>query len=312
MRITRILTIVGAVCLAGATAVRARQNTDQQGVPVSVIVTLEPKRGKTIPPVELQDISVKEGRDKRPVTGFVPLHAQQGSLQLMLLIDDSARSTFDTEIGTLKQFVNALPPEVEVAVAYMRNGMAEVTAPFTRDHAAAANSIRVVMGPGGADVSPYDSLTDAVKKWPDSRAERKEVVMISSGIEALGGGYTPDNPYVNAGIDAALKAGVVVYTIYDPSVGHFGHSFWRNTWGQNFLSQLSDETGGESYIIGFGSPVSFQPFLNSILFNLQHQYRLTFSARPENKSGFQSMRVSVAEKDASIAAPDRVFVRAGM
>jgi hypothetical protein len=298
--------------LAGATAVRARQNTDQQGVPVSVIVTLEPKRGKTIPPVELQDISVKEGRDKRPVTGFVPLHAQQGSLQLMLLIDDSARSTFDTEIGTLKQFVNALPPEVEVAVAYMRNGMAEVTAPFTRDHAAAANSIRVVMGPGGADVSPYDSLTDAVKKWPDSRAERKEVVMISSGIEALGGGYTPDNPYVNAGIDAALKAGVVVYTIYDPSVGHFGHSFWRNTWGQNFLSQLSDETGGESYIIGFGSPVSFQPFLNSILFNLQHQYRLTFSARPENKSGFQSMRVSVAEKDASIAAPDRVFVRAGM
>ena len=298
--------------MAGATAVRARQNTDQQGVPVSVIVTLEPKRGKTIPPVELQDISVKEGRDKRPVTGFVPLHAQQGSLQLMLLIDDSARSTFDTEIGTLKQFVNALPPEVEVAVAYMRNGMAEVTAPFTRDHAAAANSIRVVMGPGGADVSPYDSLTDAVKKWPDSRAERKEVVMISSGIEALGGGYTPDNPYVNAGIDAALKAGVVVYTIYDPSVGHFGHSFWRNTWGQNFLSQLSDETGGESYIIGFGSPVSFQPFLNSILFNLQHQYRLTFSARPENKSGFQSMRVSVAEKDASIAAPDRVFVRAGM
>jgi hypothetical protein len=168
------------------------------------------------------------------------------------------------------------------------------------------------MGPGGADVSPYDSLTDAIKKWPNTAAERKEVVMISSGIEALGGGYTSDNPYVNAGIDSAVKAGVVVYTIYDPSVGHFGHSFWRNTWGQNFLSQLSDETGGDSYIIGYGSPVSFQPFLNSILFSLQHQYRLTFVARPENKSGFQSVRVSVTDKDASIAAPDRVFVRAGM
>jgi len=305
--------LAGSACLiAAAIPLLARQDANAAGVPVSVVVTLEHKRGKTIPPVEAQDILVREGRDRRPVTGLIPLQGQQGSLQLMLLIDDSARGTFDTEINTLKHFVNALPPDSEVAIAYMRNGMAEITANFTRDHAAAANAIRLVMGPGGADVSPYDSLTDAVKKWPDTGAERKEVVMISSGIEALGGGYTTDNPYVDAGIDSALKAGVVVYTIYDPSVGHMGHSFWRNTWGQNFLSQLSDETGGESYIIGFGSPVSFQPFLDSILFNLQHQYRLTFTARAENKSGFQPIRVSVTEKDASIAAPDKVFVRAGM
>jgi VWFA-related protein len=295
--------IVVAVPLMGG------QSDNTAGEPVSVIATLEAKRGKTIQPVEPQDILVREGRDKRPVTEFVPLNGQQGPLQLLLLIDDSARGTFDTEINTLKQFVNSLPPYCEVAVGYMRNGMAQMTANFTRDHASAANSIRVVEGPGGADVSPYDSLTDAIKKWPNSGAERREVIMISSGIEALGGGYTPDNPYVNAGIDSALRAGVVVYTIYDPSVGHFGHSFWRNTWGQNFLSQLSDETGGDSYIVGFGSPVSFQPFLESILFNLQHQYRLTFTPRPETKSGFQSIRVSVTEKDASIAAPDRVYVR---
>ena len=77
---------------------------------------------------------------------------------------------------------------------------------------------------------------------------RREIVMISSGIEGLGGGFTPDNPYVDAGIQSAQKAGVVVYTIYSPSVGHYGHSYWRSTWGQNFLSQLSDETGGEFYL----------------------------------------------------------------
>jgi hypothetical protein len=278
-------------------------------VPVSIVVTLEPKGGKTIPPVEPQDITVQEGREKRPVTRLVPL---QGKMQLMLLIDDSARGTFDTEINTLKQFVNALPADTEVAVAYMRNGMAQITAPFTRDHAAAANGIRVAMGPGGADVSPYDSLSDAIKHWPQSGAERKEVVMISSGIEGLGGGLYPDNPYVNAGIEDAQKAGVTVYSIYSPSVGHLGHSFWRNTWGQNFLSQLSDETGGDSYMIGFGSPVSFEPFLQQILQQLQHQYLLTFSAKPEQKSGLQPIKVNVAEKDASIAAPDKVYVRAGM
>jgi hypothetical protein len=311
MKKTTIFVSLGAVCLMAApVSLFARQNTET-GVPVSVVTTLEPRRGKTIPPVEQQDIMLREGRDQRPVLAFVPLSGE-GTLQLMLLIDDSARSTFDTEINTLKHFVSSLPPNVEVAIGYMRNGITQFTANFTRDHAAAANTIRVALGPGGADVSPYDSLTDAIKKWPDTHAERKEVVMISSGIEGLGGGYTSDNPYVNAGIESALKAGVVVYTIYDPSVGHLGHSFWRNTWGQNFLSMLSDETGGDSYIIGFGSPVSFQPFLDSILFHLQHQYRLTFSARAENKSGFQPIRVSIVNKDASIAAPDKVFVKAGM
>jgi hypothetical protein len=287
----------------------AGQQATAPGVPVSIVITLEPKRGKTIPPIEQQDITVQEGRDKRPVTGLVPL---QGRMQLMLLIDDSARGTFDTEISTLKQFVNSLPADTEVGVAYMRNGMAEITAPFTRDHAAAANGIRVAVGPGGADVSPYDSLSDAIKRWPKSGAERKEVVMISSGVEALGGGWDPENPYVNAGIEDAQKAGVTVYSIYSPSVGHLGHSFWRNTWGQNFLSQLSDETGGESYMIGFGSPVTFEPFLQQILQALQHQYLLTFQARPEQKSGLQPIKVNILEKDASVAGPDKVYVRAGM
>jgi hypothetical protein len=274
-------------------------------------VTLEPKHGKTIPSVEAQDIQVKENNDRRPVESLTPL-AQTG-MQLMLLIDDSARGTFDTEISTLKQFVQSLPPNFQVAVGYMRNGMAELTANFTQDHAAAANGIRVALGPGGADVSPYDSLTDAVKKWPAGNNNvRKEMIMISGGVEGLGGGWYSDNPYVNAGIHSAQQAGVVVYTIYSPSVGHMGHGLWRQTWGQNFLSMLSDETGGESYIIGFGSPVSFDPFLQSIAAQWQNQYLLTFMAKPENKSGLQPVKISVAEKDASIAAPDRVFVRAGM
>ncbi len=303
--------LLGAVVsvISVSAPVFARQSAP--GVPTSVIATIEPRRGKTVPQIEAQDVIVRQGNDKRPVTGFTPL-GEQAKTQLLLLIDDSARGTFDTEIGTLKSFLNALPPSFEVAVAYMRNGMADFTQQFTPDHRAAANSIRVTLGPGGADVSPYDSLTDAIKKWPDNGAQRKEVVMISSGIEGLGGGYYPDNPYVTAGINSALKAGVIVYAIYSPSVGHFGHSYWRNTWGQNFLSELSDETGGESYMIGFGSPVSFQPFLDSILALQRNQYLLTFDARPEKKSGFQPLKVTIENKDASIATPTRVWIKASM
>jgi VWFA-related protein len=282
----------------------------QQGTPVSVVVTAEPKRGKTIPPLVAEDLAVTQGKDKRPVTSLEPLRGAK--LQLLLLIDDSAAGSFNTEIQTLKDFVTAQPSNAEVAVGYMRNGMTQMTSDFTQDHAAAAKTIRVAVGPGGGDVSPYDSLTDAVKKWPAAKAPRREIVMISSGIEGLGGGFAPDNPYVNAGIEAAQKAGVIVYTIYSPSVGHAGHSFWRATWGQTFLSQLADATGGESYVVGFESPVSFDPYLKAILEAQQNQYLITFVARPQAKAGLQDVRISVIEKDVSLAAPDKVFVPAGL
>ncbi len=302
--------LTGFLCLTASLSY-AGQNTSVPGIPTSVVVTLEPKHGKTIPPLELQDVQVKEAGERRTVQGLAPL-AQSG-MQLLFLIDNSARGSFDTEIPTIKQFIASLPANFEVGVAYMQNGMAQMTANFTRDHAAAANGVRVSFGFGGGDVSPFDSLTDACNKWPATNPNvRREVIMISSGNEDLGGGWTPDNPYVDAGIRSAQEAGVVVYTIYSPSVGHAGHSLWRATWGQNFLSMLSDGTAGESYQIGFGSPVSFQPFLQQIASQWQNQYRLSFMAKPVNKSGLQPLKVSVIEKDASIAAPDRVFVPAGM
>ena len=282
----------------------------QSAAPVSIVITLEPRRGDTIPAIEAQDITVRQGKEKRPVTGLVSV--ANAETQLLLLIDDSSRSSFNTEISTLKKFVQSLPPNFDVGVGYMRNGLAQMTQEFTSDHALAAKGIRVVSGPGGADVSPYDSLTEAIKKWPDTNAKRKEVLMISSGIEGLGGGFVPDNPYVNAGIASAQKAGVLVYTIYNPSVGHYGRSFWRQNWGQSFLSQLSDESGGDSYYIGFGSPVSFQPYLQEFLKAQPNQYLLSFVPKPENKAGLQQIKVSIDSKDASIAAADKVFVKANM
>jgi hypothetical protein len=311
-KIRKIFRALAVVCLAAASTPLLPAQQPAPGVPVSMVVTVEPKRGKTIPAIEQQDVAVTEGKDKRPVTGLVPLQGEHADMQLLLLLDDSASSSINTEIGTLRQFVNSLPSTTEVAVGYMRNGMAQLTKDFTTDHAATAKSIRIVLGPGGADVSPYDSLSDAIKHWPQKRAQRREVIMISSGIEGLGGGYTSDNPYVNKGIRDAQKAGVIVYTIYTPAVGHFGHSFWRANWGQNFLAQLSDETGGESYFIGFGAPVSLQPFLNEIRERQQHQFLLTFLARPERTSGLQPVKVRVIEKDADITAADRVYVPASL
>jgi hypothetical protein len=298
------------LCAAGFAVPAMAQQNSVPGVPVSTVVTLEPRRSKELPTVEKQDIQVTEAGQQREVTDFKSL--ADSRTQLLLMIDDSARGTFNTEIPTLKKFITSLAANFEVGVGYMRNGMTQMTAEFTKDHNAAANGIRVAMGPGGADVSPYDSLADAVKKWPKPEAERKEVIMISGGVEGLGGGFISDNPYVMAGIQAAQKAGVVVYAIYSPSVGHFGHDYWQWWWGQNFLSELADATGGEFYTVGYGSPVSFQPYLQQILELQSHQYLLTFVAGAEKKAGLQPLRVAIPNKDASVAFPAKVFVRASM
>ena len=309
---SKLLSLLGSVFLLGPfTHLFAQQQGNAPGPTVSMIVTAEARRGKVIPSLDPQDIRLTENGKDRPVTGLLPLTGEHAGLQLLLLIDDSAQSSFGTEIPTLKQFITSLPSNTEVGIGYMRNGMTQMTSNFTADHAAAAKTIRLALGPGGADVSPYESLSDAIKKWPQGHV-RREVIMISSGIEGHGGGLTSDNPYVNAGIRSAQKAGVVVYTIYSPSVGHWGHTFWRESWGQNFLSMLSDGTGGESYFIGFSSPVSFAPYLKDIRENLDHQYLLTFRAQAQNKAGLQPVKVRVKEKDASLAAPDEVYVPASL
>jgi hypothetical protein len=295
-------TLVAALTVLAALPAFAQQA--RSGTAVSMIVTLEPRRAKTIPPIEKQDVVVFQDKQKRPVTEFRPA---QGSLQLMLMIDDGASNTFNTEIPALKQFVNSLPSQTEVAVGYMRNGMTQLASKFTRDHVAAAKAIRMPSGPVGINVSPYESLASAIKHWPEQHAERREVVMIGSGIEGLGGGFTSSNPYVLTGIHAAQRAGIVVYTIWSPSVGHWGHDRWWELWGQNFLAELSNATGGEMYQTTIGPPVSFDPFLHAILNHLQHQYILTFEAAPES-TGLQRVRVAIPSKDASVAFPNAVQV----
>ncbi len=272
-----------------------------------VIVTAEARHGKAIPEIQAQDLRVTEGRNSLQVDSLTPIG--DAPMQLALLIDNSAGSGFGTELNTIKQFIQNLPPSTQIAVGYMRNGMADYTQQFTADHAAAANAVRLSEGFAGADVSPYDSLSDAVKKWPTAPdIQRREVVMITSGIEGLGGGLAPENPYVNKSIQDAQKAGVVVYGIYNPSVGHAGHSLWRLTYGQNLLSQMCDETGGESYIQTFSAPVDFGPYFRQILDSMQHQYLLTFNVQGAKKAGMQQIKIRPSEKDFDVAAPSAVYV----
>jgi hypothetical protein len=113
---------------------------------------------------------------------------------------------------------------------------------------------------------------------------------------------------LDSAIDDAQRHGVIVYAIYSPGLGHSGHSFWRMDWGQNHLAQLGEATGGEAYMLGFGTPVSFEPYLAEIAEHLDRQFRVTVLLKPGKKAGFQDVRFVTEVPTAELVSANRVYV----
>ena len=188
---------------------------------VQIVVSGEPKHGNQVPEITQEDVLVYQGHDRRPVTSWVPATGEHAGLELAILIDDSAGFSFGSQMQDIRTFITAQAPTTLIAVGYMKNGTVFLAQNLTQDHAAAAKSLRLPEGIVGAEASPYFSLQDFIKKWPSNPAiRRREVLMITSGIDAFYGGGYPD-PYVDAAIKDAQCAGIVVFSIYTPSAGHF-------------------------------------------------------------------------------------------
>lgn len=256
--------------------------------PGSMVVTAEGGHDKAAPPVTAADVMVYQKDQRRQVLDWTPLKGDRGALEFYLLIDDGAGTDFGTHLDELRKFVRSLPAEAEVGVGYLRNGTVSISGKPTRDHDQAAKAIRLPIGTPDASGSPYVCVSDFVKHWPATSA-RREALLITNGLDPYFDEPTLDDPYLNTAIADAQRAGVILYSIYFPGGGHFGHTYWRSTWGENYLSQLSDKTGGENWWQGFGNPVSFTPYLDELRTLLDQQYLLTFQV--EGKPGLQPVRL---------------------
>jgi hypothetical protein len=190
----------------------------------------------------------------------------------------------------------------------MRDGTVDTTANFTADHAHAARALRLPLGNVGAFSSPWISVADLIRRWPETPM-RREILLITDGIDRFGG-VGPANPYVDTAIDLAQRAGVIIHSIYATGVGHYGRMFWAINWGQNYLSEVCSETGGEAYFLAFSTPVSFAPYLEDLNQRLNHQYLLVFLAKPAKKPELQPVRPRTEVPNAELVAASKVLVPA--
>jgi hypothetical protein len=301
--------LAAAVLMPGAALVSA-QAPAATGVPVHTVVTAEARKETNPPTISREDVLVREGKERDTVTEWVPTQGDYAGLEFFILLDDGSNMTLGTQLDDIRQFILRQPPSTKVGLAYMQNGIAQIVQNLTSDHEQVAKALRLPLGNPGVNGSPYFSLSDLVKRWPGG-APRREVLMVSDGIDRY---YESDDyldPYLDAAIEDAQRAGIIVSAIYTPGLGHFGHSFYRTYWGQLYMAKVAEKTGGEAYYIGMtGPPVAFAPYLDDQARRLTHQYLLTFLAKPPKKPGLQTVTIKTEVPNVDLVAPDRVYVPA--
>jgi len=274
-------------------------------VPVSTVVSVEARHGKDVPTVNREDVRVYQGKDRYQVTDWVPLQGNQAGLELFILIEEASGSSVASQFDDVRRFLNSQPPTTAVAIGYLQNGAVQIVQNFTKDHAAAGKALRIPIGASAGGTSPFLGVTDAIKRWPESPA-RHTIFLVSDGIDPMQPGIS--DSYLDETIQQAQRTGTQVYPIYASRGGHFGHTLWRVNQGQNNLSRLADETGGEAYFQGFDTPVAFAPFLEQFANRLNHQYRLTFLAKAGSKPSYQHVKLESEVPNAELVTADKVFV----
>jgi len=210
--------IAGVACGQG---MNRPGNASTRSTAIQMVLTVETLSDNPTP-VTVRDIRALQGKVYLPVTGLAPLQGEAAGMELYILIDEKLSPTVAPRFAEIKHFVSMQPPTTAVGVAYMDNGEAHIVQAPTADHVQAAAAIRLPSGIMSPMSNPYFSLSALIGRWP-ARTPRREVLLLTNGIdrfEDVGGA----SMYLDVAIEDAQRAGVQVYCLYAPGLGHAGHS----------------------------------------------------------------------------------------
>jgi hypothetical protein len=300
---------ISVVAAAMALSASAFAQGEKEGQGQAVVTILPKHDGDPAPNLMAQDLTIKVNGKDTKVSNFESLHTATDPIELVVLIDSSARTSLGRQFEDIEQFVNSLPPNVRVTIGYMMNGNSNLTGPFTTDHAAVLRGLHLPTGGAGVDGSPYFCISDLAKRWPSNDTNvRREVVMVSDGVDEYNRRYDPEDPYVQTAINDALRAHLVIYTIYWTNRGRFDRTMYANNAGQNLLLEVTQATGGRSFWEGMGNPVSFQPYFEELNRRFKNQYELSFAVPMKGKPEIEQFKLKFKAPGEEVDSPQQVFV----
>jgi hypothetical protein len=285
------------------------QKNDQPGQGRAVVTILPAQKNGEVGQVELQNLRVKVAGKESSVLNLTPLREANSPVELVLLLDSGARTSLGTQFQDIQKFVGEMPPNTKMAIAYMENGRAAFASPLSSDPADVLKGLHLSTGFPGSNASPYFCLSDLAKNWPShDRTARRQVLMITDGVDNYNRRFDPDDPYVQTAINDSVRSGLAVNSIYWRDMGRFNSGLYATNAGQSLLSIVSQATGGKSYWQGLDNPVSIEPYFQDLRRRLNHQYELSFTAPSKGKPEVQSLKVDLHVPSAKVDAPQRVLV----
>lgn len=295
--------IAAAAGLAACTWPVFAQDLPSEGrVPTTALITVQSKNNT---PLNTAALKLEVNGHAANIASVTPVRNE--GAQIAILIDDGLRTNFGTQMTELQHFIQSLPPNAQVLVGYMQNGMVRREGGFSTDHNAVANAVRVPMGSPGMSASPYFCLSDFVKHWPGQGAAARIVLMLTNGVDPYNGSVSPmnqDSPYVQAAQRDAERAGVAVYSIYYPDARMRGGLVSFS--GQSYLQQVASATGGESFYQGTITPPSLKPYLDEFRHAIGESFLVTFNAPVEKHDSLVSIKLKTEQAGVKVRAPEAV------
>src|SRR5580765_420525 len=125
---------VAGLLVYGGPTVQSQQNTAPSTVQVHMVITDAALREDAeLPPLQKQDVKVKQGKNFLQVTQLIPAQGDNAALQMMILIDDTLNTSIGNNLNDIKELVSAQPASTLVGVGYMSNGAVNIVQNFTPD-----------------------------------------------------------------------------------------------------------------------------------------------------------------------------------
>ena len=274
-------------------------------VPITTVVSVLGPNYSAPPAVGKSDVVVRTGKVREDIVGWDAAQGDKSALELAILIDDG--TNIGNQLDDLRKFIRAQSKATSVGLFYASSGLTQAVSPFSTDHDAVAQKLRITLGQFRISTSIYLATMDLMSKWRPSGA-RREILVIADGIDRFRG--DPYSPDVILTIQRAQKAGIIIHTLYARDSDRAGRNSFRAGYGQSNLAQITDETGGESFFQGFDTPISFTPFLDQLDMVLHNQYFLTFTTLSSTKKNgeYRSFRVSTEQQNVEISGARHVWV----
>jgi hypothetical protein len=302
--------LVAGLLLLSLTLFTARTSSaePQAGVakvPITTVVSVLGPNYSAPPAVGKSDVVVRTGKVREDIVGWDAAQGDKSALELAILIDDG--TNIGNQLDDLRKFIRAQSKATSVGLFYASSGLTQAVSPFSTDHDAVAQKLRITLGQFRISTSIYLAIMDLMSKWRPSGA-RREILVIADGIDRFRG--DPYSPDVILTIQRAQKAGIMIHTLFARDSDRAGRNSFRAGYGQSNLAQMTDETGGESFFQGFDTPISFTPFLDQLDMVLHNQYFLTFTTLSSTKKNgeYRGFRVSTEQQNVEISGARHVWV----